>query len=222
MFVSSSSLEMSTFPFLSSLEREPKSSDYRQWVDEEVLSQVSSYPSSLILHYVREVLVRGEVHKPLPGQVCHTPFCGEKDFIYMYEPMLCLLGVTFPFHHFEAEVLWALGLAPSQLHPNGWTVIQAFRLICRFFGVVPTVSLLLYFYQSDTPVLASWVRLIPKSGRDLFTEYEIPSSTFRPWFFKVSAAERRLFTTTARSFPLYWQNVPSVDKVPVLSQEDQT
>ncbi|RDX88906.1 hypothetical protein CR513_29449, partial [Mucuna pruriens] len=155
MSASSSSLEMSAFPFLSSLEREPKPSDYRQ----------------------------------------------------------CAL----PFYHFKAEVLWVLGLAPSQLQPSGWAVIQAFRLICRFFGVVPTTSLLLYFYQSDAPTLASWIRLIPRPGRDLISEYSIPSSAFRPWFFKVFASERCLFATTAKSFPLYWQNVPSVDKVPFLS-----
>ncbi|RDX62136.1 hypothetical protein CR513_59557, partial [Mucuna pruriens] len=226
----SSSFEVSVFPFLSSLEREPKPSYYRQWVDEEVLFQASFYSSPLISHYISEktwceakYASHFQVVACFPiDRVCHPPFHGEHDFTYMYEPVFRLLGVTLPFYHFEAKVLWVLRLAPSQLHPSGWAVIQAFRLICRFFRVVPTASLLPYFYQSNASTPASWVRLVSRTVRDLFSEYNLPSHAFRPWFFKVYASERRLFATIAKSFPLHWQHVPSVDKVLILSQEDQT
>ncbi|RDX67447.1 hypothetical protein CR513_53678, partial [Mucuna pruriens] len=168
---SSSSLEVSDFPFLSSPERESKPVDYRQWVDEEVWFQAPFYLSPLILHYVSEKTwceaayanhFQAVACHPI-DKVCHPPFHSERDFIYVYEPMFRLLGVTLPFHHFEAEVLWVLGLAPSQLHPSGWAVLQAFRLVCRFFGVVPTAVLLLYFYYSDVPAPVSWVRLVPRT-----------------------------------------------------------
>ncbi|RDX62202.1 hypothetical protein CR513_59490, partial [Mucuna pruriens] len=227
---SSSSLEVSDFPFLSSPERESKPADYRQWVDEEVWLQASFYLSPLVSHYISEKTwceaacanhFQAIACHPI-DRVCHPPFHGERDFIYMYEPVFRLLGVALPFQHFEAEVLWALGLAPSQLHPSGWAVIQAFCLVCRFYGVVPTAALLLYFYYSDVPAPASWVRLVPRTGRDIFFEYHISPSAIHPWFFKVYASERRSFVTTARSFPLHWQLVAGVDKVPVLSQEDRT
>ncbi|RDX72617.1 hypothetical protein CR513_47871, partial [Mucuna pruriens] len=57
--------------------------------------------------------------------VCHATKEGEELFIYMYEMMLLDLGVTLPFDFFEADVLRMLGIAPSQLHPNGWVAIQA-------------------------------------------------------------------------------------------------
>ncbi|RDX85845.1 hypothetical protein CR513_32906, partial [Mucuna pruriens] len=207
----SSSLEVSDFPFLSSSDRESKLADYRQWVDEEVWLQASFYLSPLVSHYVSEKTwceaayadhFQAIACHPI-DRVCHPPFHGERDFIYVYEPVFRLLGVTFPFQHFEAEVLWALGLAPLQLHPDSWAVIQAFRLVCRSYGVVPTAALLLYFYYSDVPAPTSWVRLIPRTGRDLFSEYNISPPAFRPWFFKVYASERRLFATTTRSFPLH-------------------
>ncbi|RDX91808.1 hypothetical protein CR513_26165, partial [Mucuna pruriens] len=161
---SSSSLEVSAFPFLSSPEREPKPSDYRQW----------TWCEAAYVNHFRAIACH-----PI-DRVCHPPFHGEQDFVYMYEPVFRLLSVTLLFHHFEAEVLWVLGLAPSQLHPSGWAVIQAFRLVCHFFGVVPIAALLLYFYYSDVPTPASWVRLVPRTRRDLFSEYNISSPAFRP------------------------------------------
>ncbi|RDX68677.1 hypothetical protein CR513_52309, partial [Mucuna pruriens] len=223
---SSSSLEVSDFPFLSSPEHESKPADLRQWVDEEVWLQASFYLSPLVSHYISEKTWCATAYAshfqavachPI-DRVCHPPFHGERDFIYIYEPVFRLLGVTLPFQHFEAEVLWALGLAPSQLHPSGWAVIQAFRLVCRFYGVVPTAALLLYFYYSDVPAPASWVCLIPGLAGIYFLN---TTSPLRPSAL-VYASERRLFATTARSFPLHWQLVPSIDKVPILSQEDQT
>ncbi|RDY07446.1 hypothetical protein CR513_08442, partial [Mucuna pruriens] len=82
-------------------------------------------------------------------RVCHAALPGEDDFIYMYEPVLRHLGVTLPFHSFEVEVLRTLGLSPLQLHPSGWAVIQAFRLACQLFCVVPTAPLLLHFYHTQ-------------------------------------------------------------------------
>ncbi|RDX62106.1 hypothetical protein CR513_59596, partial [Mucuna pruriens] len=142
-------------------------------------------------------------------RACHAAFCGEADFIYMYEPILRHLGVTLTFYHFEAEVLWTLGLAPSQLHPSGWAIIQAFRLVCRFFCIIPTTSLLLHFYYTQVAAPASWVSLTPRPGRDLFSEYKMPSSSFKPWF------SRLQWSTSIYSLPRF-------DKVPVLSSEDQT
>ncbi|RDX77601.1 hypothetical protein CR513_42253, partial [Mucuna pruriens] len=59
-------------------------------------------------------------------RVCHAALEGELSFIFMYETVLRDLRVTLPFYPFDADVLRILGVAPSQLHCNGWVVIQAF------------------------------------------------------------------------------------------------
>ncbi|RDX89057.1 hypothetical protein CR513_29256, partial [Mucuna pruriens] len=58
-------------------------------------------------------------------RVCHAAKEGEELFIYMYETVFLDLGVTLPFDFFEANVLRVLGIAPSQLHPNGWAADES-------------------------------------------------------------------------------------------------
>ncbi|RDX68447.1 hypothetical protein CR513_52565, partial [Mucuna pruriens] len=53
----------------------------------------------------------------------------DEDFFYMYETQLRDL----PFDKFKANILWILNITLSQLHPNRWAAMQAFRAI----GEVP-------------------------------------------------------------------------------------
>ncbi|RDX77591.1 hypothetical protein CR513_42241, partial [Mucuna pruriens] len=56
------------------------------------------------------------------------------------------LGVILPFQIFEANVLRALGMALSQLHPNGWAAMQAFKLVYRaLYPYNPTFPLPLHY-----------------------------------------------------------------------------
>ncbi|RDX82482.1 hypothetical protein CR513_36721, partial [Mucuna pruriens] len=62
-------------------------------------------------------------------RVCHATREDEGGFIYMYETAFSDLGVVLPFDWFTVDVLWMLEVSTSQLHPNGWAAMQAFRVI---------------------------------------------------------------------------------------------
>ncbi|RDX83003.1 hypothetical protein CR513_36134, partial [Mucuna pruriens] len=91
--------------------------EHYEWVSEEVLS----YRLDVVRSYVNLLMVEGE-------QMCHAAQKGEGDFIYMYKTAFKDLGVSLPFDCFAADVLRTLGVAPSQLQPNNWAAMQAFRV----------------------------------------------------------------------------------------------
>ncbi|RDX91207.1 hypothetical protein CR513_26849, partial [Mucuna pruriens] len=64
----------------------------------------------------------------------------------MYETVFYDLGIILPFDRFEAEVLHTLNIVPSQLHPNGWATMQAFRVVCHCLRMESTVAKFLRNY----------------------------------------------------------------------------
>ena len=44
----------------------------------------------------------------------------ESPFFFMYNCLFSNMHVSLPFYAFTVSVLWALNMAPSQLHPNTW------------------------------------------------------------------------------------------------------
>jgi len=54
----------------------------------------------------------------------------ELLFFFMYS-----CHVSLPFDVFTVGVLRALNVTPSQLHPNTWASMQAFRVVCQMLGV---------------------------------------------------------------------------------------
>ena len=65
--------------------------------------------------------------------VCHGREGHSHDFFYMYSTLISDWHVCLPFDDFTMGVLRVLNVAPSQLHPNSWASLQAFRLICECF-----------------------------------------------------------------------------------------
>ena len=88
--------------------------------------------------------------------VCSARSPTERPFIYMYSCLLSDLHVSLPFDNFMVGVLRALNVAPTQLHPNTWASIQAFRLICDVFRLSPTPSSFLSYYASYPVEPVSW------------------------------------------------------------------
>lgn len=58
-------------------------------------------------------------------------------YCYLHLFVVCDLGVLVPFSSFEAEVLKAINVAPSEISPNGWRSIMKFGIICRWLEVHP-------------------------------------------------------------------------------------
>ncbi|RDX72160.1 hypothetical protein CR513_48394, partial [Mucuna pruriens] len=79
-------------------------------------------------------------------RICHAAKDGENDFIYMYETVLVDFGMTLPFNHFVGDILRMIGVAPSQLHPNRWAALQAFKAVCLALCIIPSASVFLSHY----------------------------------------------------------------------------
>jgi len=60
----------------------------------------------------------------------------EPPFFFMYSCLFADLHVSLPFDAFTAGVLRELNVAPTQLHPNSWASIHAFRICVRRSGCV--------------------------------------------------------------------------------------
>ncbi|KAL2340300.1 hypothetical protein Fmac_008240 [Flemingia macrophylla] len=50
----------------------------------------------------------------------------KEDFFYMYDCLPRDLGVTLPCNDYTMSLLRIFNVAPSQLHPNSWALMQAF------------------------------------------------------------------------------------------------
>ncbi|RDX90749.1 hypothetical protein CR513_27360, partial [Mucuna pruriens] len=120
----------------------------------------------------------------------------------MYETVLSDLGVTLPFDYFEADVLRILGIAPSQLHPNGWAAIQAFKVVCLTLGLLPTALVFLSHYTTRVGQSMGWVSLTPLPNTGLFTSYTASYKGFKSRFVKIQASEASHFCVDPRPLPL--------------------
>lgn len=61
----------------------------------------------------------------------------EKIF-YMYMCHFSQLYVRLSFDDFTMEVLRLLNVALTQLHPNSWAYLQAFRVLCKSLYLQPS------------------------------------------------------------------------------------
>ncbi|RDX84911.1 hypothetical protein CR513_33973, partial [Mucuna pruriens] len=126
----------------------------------------------------------------------------------MYETVLLDLGITLSFNFFEADVLRVLGIAPSQLHPNGWAAIQAFKVVCMALGILPTAPVFLSHYTTRVGQSLGWVSLIPLPNTGLFTFYTASYKGFKSRFVKIRTSEASHFYIDPRPLPLYWREPP--------------
>ncbi|RDX81519.1 hypothetical protein CR513_37792, partial [Mucuna pruriens] len=138
-------------------------------------------------------------------RVCDVAREGKAPFVFMYETVLADLGVILPFDFFEADVLRMSGIAPSQLHPNGWAAIQAFRVVCLALGLLPAASVFLSHYTARVGPSVGWVSLTPLPNSGLFTSYTASYKGFKSRFVKIKAAEAGHFCIDPRPLPLYWR-----------------
>ena len=111
----------------------------------------------------------------------------EPPFFFMYGCLFADLHVSLPFDAFTVK---ELNVAPTQLHPNSWASMQAFRIVCRTFGLRPLPSCFLHFYSSYPAKLASWQSLVSRAGSVLFKPFTTSYKNFKGKFFKVLVRSR--------------------------------
>jgi len=63
-------------------------------------------------------------------RVYMSPPLDDDDYTYVYEYMVRDFDIPFPLSSFECQMLWGMNTAPSQLHPNTWTILKAFQILC--------------------------------------------------------------------------------------------
>jgi len=95
-------------------------------------------------------------------RVCHGQEGATKKFFYMYMCHFSQLHVWLSLDGFTIGVLRALNVAPTQLHPNSWAYLQAFRILCQSLYLEPTPYAFLYFYDTRPQRPATWLSLISR------------------------------------------------------------
>ncbi|RDX67560.1 hypothetical protein CR513_53549, partial [Mucuna pruriens] len=134
----------------------PPTEHYEEWVSKNVLEKASV----ISLSDIDILLTKNNwVDKSVVGQftmvrpfederVYHAAQENEDDYFFMHETLFLDLGISLPFDFFFADVLWELGVAPSQLHPNFWATLQAFQTVCHALAIILSAPLLFSFYTA--------------------------------------------------------------------------
>jgi len=153
--------------------------------------------------------------------VCHGREGASSDFFYMYSCMFVKLHIRLPFDAFTMGILKLLNVAPTQLHPNSWGSLQAFRLLCRALGLEPTAESFLYFYVTRPRDPCSWLSLVGRPRICVLDGFTQSFKNFKDGFFRVRMEVGHepwyLDGAGVARFPLYWTSSPT--KLEVVSRD---
>jgi len=145
--------------------------------------------------------------------VCHGKEGAIENFFYMYMCHFSQLHVRLSLDDFTMGVLRVLNVAPTQLHPNSWAYLQAFRILCQSLYLEPTPYAFLYFYDTRPRRPATWLSLISRpsiSRLDAFSQF---FKHFKDGYFKVVVKEggkaHFLNADGSTKFPFSWTSNPS-------------
>jgi len=104
-------------------------------------------------------------------------------------------------------------VAPTQLHPNSWAYLQAFRILCKSLYLEPTPYAFLYFYDTRPQRPATWLSLISRPSISRLDAFSQSFKHFKDGYFKVIVKEGGntyfLNANGSPKFPLSWTNNPS-------------
>jgi hypothetical protein len=134
----------------------------------------------------------------------------------MYSKVMENLNLSFPFTDFEIEMLNALNVAPTQLHPNGWAFVRAFELVCLGIDLEPRVGVFFHFYHVKSLSTRKAVSITSQPNMGLFTLYASNFKNYRNTFLRVRCGPRLqhlMFDSEGdHLFPLYWTQHPRLIK----------
>ncbi|QCE11010.1 hypothetical protein DEO72_LG10g2243 [Vigna unguiculata] len=146
-------------------------------------------------------------------RVCHGQEGATEKFFYMYMYHFSQLHVRLPFDDFTIGVLRALNVAPTQLHPNSWAYLQAFRILCESLYLEPSPYAFLYFYDTRPRRPATWLSLISRPSISRLDAFSQSFKHFKDGYFKVVVKEggepHFLNADGSTKFPFSWTNNPS-------------
>ena len=148
------------------------------WVDPKVVGISSAYSTEAFVSKFLDKcpVLKADGHSsffsvhPCPSieSVCMGRPGIDPPFFYLYVYLFPDLHVSLPFDEFTMGVLWSLYVDPTQIHPNTWASIQAFRLLCDVLRLHLSPSSFLSYYTSHPTQPVPWHSLIGRSGSVLF------------------------------------------------------
>jgi len=213
----------------------PSHSGY-EWVDKGVREYFSKYQSSSSIRKFAAAYAILDEDSPdeavsLDQVGCANNACDGRggysdEFFFMYFVLLTSLHVRLPFDEFTVGVLRILNVAPSQLQPNAWAALQAFKLVCRALGLKPSPPVFLHYYSTRPKELVGWLSLFGQPRIDLLAPYSSSFKSYKNTFFRVVVnppGRPCFFDGDVPKFPFYWtRNLLHYDEWPqtMLSVED--
>ena len=146
-------------------------------------------------------------------RVCHRQERATEKFFYMYMCHFSQLHVRLPLDDFTMGVLRALNIAPTQLHPNSWAYMQAFRVLCHSIYLQPSPYAFLYFYDTRPRQPTTWLSLISRPNISRLVTFSQSFKHFKDGYFKVVVKEEGkshfLNAHGSTKFPFSWTGTPS-------------
>ncbi|QCD78996.1 hypothetical protein DEO72_LG1g2633 [Vigna unguiculata] len=110
------------------------------------------------------------------------------------------------------RVLRLLNVAPTQLHPNSWAYLQAFRLLCMALYLEPSPRAFLYFFVTRPKSPITWFSLISRPGLNKLEAFTQSFKHFKDGFFKVvvkPAGRSHFYTVDGNTkFSFFWTSNP--------------
>jgi len=117
--------------------------------------------------------------------VCHGRENGAHDFFFLYTCLFNDMHITLPFNEFIMGVLMILNVALTQLHPNYWVTLQAFRLICDAFRLMLSPQSFLFYYNSHSTNPVGWLSLTSRPGNIIFKPFTSSYKKFKERYYKM-------------------------------------
>jgi len=146
-------------------------------------------------------------------RVRHGQEGATEKFFYMYMCHFSQLHVRLPLDDFTMGVLRELNVAPTQLHPNSWAYMQAFRVLCQSLYLQPSPRAFLYFYDTRPRQPTTWLSLVSHPSISRLDAFSQSFKHFKDNYFKVMVREegRSYFLNVDGStkFPFSWTGTPS-------------
>jgi hypothetical protein len=137
-------------------------------------------------------------------------------YFYMYSKVMENLNLSLPFTDFEIEMLNALNVAPTQLHPNGWAFVRAFELVCLGLDLEPRVGVFFHFYHVKSLTAGKPVSISSQPNMGLFTLYASNFKNYKDTFLRIRCGPRLhhlMFDSEGNHlFPFCWTQHPRLIK----------